>query len=388
MPVSLCRLLALLIMLLPAALCAAPMTETRAAAIDKAVADGMARAAVKGLALAVVENGKVVLVRSYGVRDTAGAPLATDTIMYGASITKAVFAFTVLRLVDEGRLTLDTPIAAMLARPLPDYGNVDGYGNWGDLAGDDRWRRLTPRIILTHSTGFANFAWLEPDEKLRFHFEPGSRYAYSGEGINLLQFALEKGLGLDLVATMDRLTFAPLGMTRSAMVWRPAWADNAAQGWNAEGTAFRHNMAKRPRAAGSMDTTITDVATFAAALVNGRYLSRRAKAEMVRPQLPITTASQFPTLQPELPPENRIAGLAAGLGVETFTGPQGPGFYKGGHNDVTGNMMICVQRSRRCLVILGNDVRVEALFPELTRTVLGETDTSWAWKYPDRFDRR
>ena len=51
-------------------------------------------------------------------------------------------------------------------------------------------------------------------------------------------------------------------------------------------------------------------------------------------------------------------------------------------------MMICVQRSRRCLVILGNDVRVEALFPELTRTVLGETDTSWAWKYPDRFDRR
>ena len=46
-------------------------------------------------------------------------------------------------------------------------------------------------MLLTHSSGFANFSWVEPDEKLRIHFEPGSRYAYSGEGIILLQFALE-----------------------------------------------------------------------------------------------------------------------------------------------------------------------------------------------------
>ena len=47
-------------------------------------------------------------------------------------------------------------------------------------------------------------------------------------------------------------------------------------------------------------------------------------------------------------------------------------------------MMICVKRGRRCMVVLGNDVRVEALFPELTRAVLGETGTSWKWKYPDQ----
>ena len=370
-------------LLLPHALSARPMTAKRAAAIDAAVQSEMARIDAKGLALAVVENGKVVLVRAYGLRNVDGRPLQIDTAMYAASLTKAMFAYTVMRLVDEGKLTLDTPIAAMLAKPLPDYGNVDGAGNWGDLAGDERWRKLTPRIILTHSTGFANFAFLEPDEKLKFHFEPGTRYGYSGEGINLLQFAIEKGLGIDLMEAADRLTFRPLGMTRTGLVWQPGWAENYAQGWNAQGVMEGHNRQRRPRAAGSGDTTIADMARFAAALVNGTGLSRKSRAEMFRPQLPITTLVQFPTLQPDAPPDQRIKGLAAGLGVETFTGPQGPGFVKGGHNDFTGNMMVCVLRGKRCVVLLGNDVRVEAIIPRLTEVVLGETGTSWSWKYPD-----
>ena len=78
--------------------------------------------------------------------------------MYGASLTKAVFAYTVMQLVEEGRIDLDRPIADYLPKPLPEYGNLDAYGNWGDLAGDERWRRITPRILLTHSAGFANFA--------------------------------------------------------------------------------------------------------------------------------------------------------------------------------------------------------------------------------------
>ncbi|HYX31922.1 MAG TPA: hypothetical protein VE954_02320 [Oligoflexus sp.] len=61
------------------------------------------------------------------------------------------------------------------------------YEDYADLNGDERWRALTPRIILNHGTGFANFRWLEPDEKLKFHFSPGTRYAYSGEGFQVLQ---------------------------------------------------------------------------------------------------------------------------------------------------------------------------------------------------------
>ena len=130
-----------------------------------------------------------------------------------------------------------------------------------------------------------------------------------------------------------------------------------------------------------MDTTIHDMALFAAALMRGDGLSAASRAEMVRPQLPITTASQFPTLQDELPPARRRPDLQAGLGVVAFTGPQGPGFMKGGHNDSTGNTLVCVERGLRCIVVLSNDVRSEPGFADLVRAVLGETGVPYDWEY-------
>ena len=111
------------------------------------------------------------------------------------------------------------------------------------------------------------------------------------------------------------------------------------------------------------------------------YINSASLATLTAPHLPITTATQFPTLQPELPPEKRRPDVAAGLGVIAFTGPQGPGFYKGGHNDSTGNTWICVKAGKRCVVILANDVRAEAAFPRLVEFILGETGAPWRWEY-------
>ncbi|MBX3594120.1 serine hydrolase domain-containing protein [Sphingomonas sp.] len=353
--------------------------------VAEAARQAMADTGAKGLAIAVIDNGRVASVQSFGIRNAAGDPLTPDTIMYGASLTKALFAYYAMTLVDDGRLDLDRPIADMLPRPLPDYGNLDRYGNWGDLKDDPRWRRITPRMVLTHSTGFANFAFLEPDGKLRIHFDPGSRYAYSGEGIELLQFGIESGLGIDLGTALQMRVFDPLHMPRTSLIWRPAYRANLADGWTAEGKVEPHDERSRVRAAGSMDTTIRDLANFAAALVRGQGLSPAAHAQMLRPTLPIMTAQQFPSLLPDAPPEKRVADLAAGLGVLTFAGPQGPGFYKGGHNDSTGNTLVCVQRGQRCVLILANDVRAEAAFPALVRTILGETGVPYRWEYPELF---
>jgi len=302
-------------------------------------------------------------------------------VMYGASLTKTVFAYTVMRWVDAGKLDLDTSIAEYLPEPLPTYTGddiVDHYTDWSAL--DERWRKLTPRILLQHASGFANFNFLEPDEKLHFHFDPGTRYAYSGDGLATLQFVLERGLGLD-VGQGTQAVFADLGMSRTSLKWRDDFAGNLADGWDVQGKPEAHDDRSKVRAAGSMDTTIHDLAQFAAALVEGRGLSAQAHAQMLRPQLPITTRSQFPTLQPELPPAQRRADLSAGLGVVTFNGPQGPAFFKGGHNDTTGNTLVCVQRARRCLLVLGNDVRAEKGFAELTRFVLGDTGVPFDWEY-------
>lgn len=358
---------------------AAPPAEPRVAA---AVRAAMVETGAQGLAIAVIDGGQVKSVQAFGLRNAKGEPLTTDTIMYGASLTKVVFSYYVMMLVDEGKLDPDKPLASYLPKPLPDYGNVAGSGNWGDLKDDPRGRLITARHVLNHATGFANFAFLEPDGKLRMHFDPGSRYGYSGEGIQLLQFVLERGLGLDTAQELQRRLFGPLGLTRTSLTWRADFAANLADGWTIDGKVEPHDQRSRVRAAGSMDTTITDLAKLTAAMARGFGLSAKARREWVRGTLRVTTASQFPTLQPELPPAKRFA-LKAALGPLAFSGSQGPGWYRGGHNDTTGNAMVCLERGRRCVLILSNDVRSEAAFPRLTRTVLGETGTPYRWAFGD-----
>ncbi len=382
-------LLAALALFLSGCATYSPPALPAAAAVDEEVARAMAASNAQGMAVAVIDGGRVVYVNAYGRRNTASEPLQTDTIMYGASLTKVVFAYTVMQLVEEGVIDLDTTIDHYLPRPLPDYTEPEVenlYARWSDLAGDERWRRLTPRILLTHSSGFANFGFLEPDGKLRIHFEPGSQYSYSGDGLILLQFVLERGLGLDVGREMQRRVFDRFGMTNSSMIWRPDFADNLADGWALDGSTQPHDERSAVRAAGSMDTTIADFAQFAAAFVRGDGLSRQARADMKRPWLPITVATQFPVLQPELPPHERRADLAAGIGLITFAGPQGRAFIRGGHNDVTGNIWVCVEARHRCVVILSNDVRAESEFPHIVASILGETGAPWDFLYgePDR----
>jgi hypothetical protein len=130
-----------------------------------------------------------------------------------------------------------------------------------------------------------------------------------------------------------------------------------------------------------MDTTISDQARLWSALVRGEGLSAALRAQLVKLQLPIHSAHQFPTLAADTDARNAGIALGAGLGLVTFTGPQGRAWYKGGHNDSTGNLALCLERGRRCVVLLANDVRAEYLYPEIVRAVLGDTGLPWYWEY-------
>jgi CubicO group peptidase (beta-lactamase class C family) len=360
--------------------------------VDSAVRVLMADTGGKGLALAIIDHGRVRYVQAYGVRNARGDPLAVDTVMYGASLTKTLFAYTVLELVDQRKISLDTPLADYLDKPLPEYGpdpvHPDKYGPYKDLADDPRWKKITARMVLTHSTGFANFAFAEPDKKLRVHFDPGTQYSYSGEGMILLQFVIEhgrkvRGLGLDL-GQLTQANFDRLGMTRTSLQWRPDFRANLADGFNDQGQPGPHDEREKVRVAGSMDTTITDLSKFVAALSRGEGLSAASYSEMLKPQLHIGTATQFPNFGPVLPPDRQRKDLSAGLGLIVFQGPQGRGFYKGGHDEQTANTMVCIERSERCVLILSNDVRTEAGFARLVSFILGDTGVPYEWEYGDR----
>jgi CubicO group peptidase (beta-lactamase class C family) len=346
------------------------------AAIDTEAKRLMAREDVKGMAIAVIEDARVVHVAAFGHRNVErGLPLEPDTIMYGASFTKTAFAYMVLQLVDEDRFELDQPLAAYLPRPMPEY------EDYSDLAGDDRWRLLTGRHVLTHSTGFANFRWLEEDEKLRFHFTPGDRYAYSGEGFYLLQVVLEEGLGLDVKAEMQRRVFDRFGMANTSMQWRADFAKNLADGYARDGSFEPHDERSDVSAAGSMDTTIEDQARMWAGILRGDGLSDESRAELVRPHLEISSAHQFPTLAEGTDPRAERIGLASGLGLVTYGEGQHKTWFKGGHNPWTGNLVVCQEARRRCFVLLANSVRAELIYPELVEFVLAGAAVPWWWEY-------
>ncbi len=385
-------LLAVFIPAFCAADAAVAQTMPGGTAIDAEVSKIMTGTHAHGMAVAVIDRGKVGYVQAYGIRNAKGEPLTADTDMYGASLTKTVFAYTVMQLVDQGKLNLDTPLKDDLDKPLPSYGPdpafPDKYGPYKDLADDPRWEKITPRMCLTHSTGFSNFWFIEPDQKLRIHFEPGTHFSYSGEGLILLQFVIEhgrkaQGLGLD-VGDLTKANFDRLGMTRTSLVWQKDNPEaNVADGWNDKGEPQPHEKRSKVRVSGSMNTTISDLSKFAAALVRGDGLSAASRAEMTKPSLHITTAHLFPLFQPDLPAGEQRKDLSSGLGVTVFDGPQGHGFYKGGHDGQTANTLICIERAQRCVVILSNDVRSEAGFADLVRFILGDTGVPYEWEYGD-----
>ncbi|MBK61472.1 MAG: serine hydrolase [Altererythrobacter sp.] len=355
-------------------------------ALDTRIEELMAANDVKGMAIAIIDGDEIRHLRAFGHANVEKqVPLETDTIMYAASITKAAFTYMVLQLVDEGRIGLDTPISEYLAKPLPEYSNDDW--DWSSLEGDEDWRLLTPRMLLTHSSGLANLRWFEPDHDMSFHFTPGTAYAYSGEGFYLLQFVLEEGLGLNVKDEMQRRIFDRFAMPNTSMQWPEDFASHLADGYTFDGSFVEHDARSNVSASGSMDTTIADQARMWRGMLMGEGLSPEMRAEWTRPEVPISTKSKFPTIEvlDTYDPIGPKVHLAGSLGVDTWEGPSGRFFAKGGHNEWTGNIAQCDEANKRCVVLLGNDVRAELIYPAIVTMVLGDNRYPWAWTYPDLF---
>ena len=172
---------------------------------------------VPGIGIAVVEAGQLAWSRSFGVtRAEGGAPVDDRTLWEAASLSKPVFAYAVLQLVDRGELALDAPLVKY-ARP--------------DYLGESPWlERITVRDVLRHTTGLPNWRKDPANEKLVPAVAPGTRIDYSGEAIVWLQLAVEAVTGESLDQTMHRLMFDPAGMRDSSYGWDAALAARSVYG--------------------------------------------------------------------------------------------------------------------------------------------------------------
>lgn len=353
-----------------------------AGTIDATVARLMKAAEVTGVGLAIFDHGKIGYLEAYGLRDKQNnLPLTTDSVMSVASISKSAFAYLVMQLVDEKVLDLDKPVYQYLPKLLPEY------PKYADLAGDPRYERITARMLLSHAAGFPNWRWFEDDRKLRIHYEPGSRYAYSGEGIDLLQLVVETVTKKSLDELMQQRIFQPFGMTRTSMVWQDRFESDYANGYDEYGRSVGAHRWKQADAAGSMSTSISDLAKFVQGVMEGKGLSKAARAEMLRPQIQILSKHQFPSLNTETTDENKAIRLSYGLGWGLYWSPHGEAFFKEGHDEGWRNYAVAFDEPKSGMIILTNSSNGEGIFKELLETLLGDTFTPIEWEGYTSYDK-
>ncbi|HEX6370963.1 MAG TPA: serine hydrolase domain-containing protein [Longimicrobium sp.] len=227
------------------------------AALDEKAPLWLAEHDVPSISIAYVRDGRVQWTRVYG-QQAQGVPATEATLYNVASLAKPVFAETILRLAAEGRLSLDEPLAGHWVDP--------------DVAGDPRHARLTPRIALSHRTGFPNWR-TQTAGVLAFQRDPGTELGYSGEGFEYTRRFAQNKLATPWEALAERYVFRPFGMASTAYTRREWFAGRIAMPYGREGRYREPTVADSALASDDLYTTAGDYAAFLVGVMNRDGLS-------------------------------------------------------------------------------------------------------------------
>jgi len=351
--------------------------------LDDKIAQLMNDASVTGLAISVFNGNKAVYHKVFGVKSsTTMSPLQTSTNFYGASLSKAVFAVLVMKLVEEKVIDLDKPLQDYLPKPVYEYGKGTSWNqDYTSLKDEPSYRRITARHCLSHSSGLANWRWDEPDQKLHIHFEPGTQYRYSGEGLCYLQFVIEQVTGKLLNQLMQEKIFGPLGMKNSSYTWQPPFENNYCFGHDKAGKPYPKDKDNAPRAASTLETTPDDYKKFIEAVLQKKILKPAMYDTLFKQQLRLRTRYQMgkdPWLDTVADNDHILLGYALGWGrLQT---PYGFGVFKEGHGDGFQHYAILFPEKKAGIVILTNSDNGESIFKELLEFAIGDTFTPWKWQ--------
>lgn len=360
-------------------------SEVSVSEIDRTVKKIMGAANVQGLDLAVLNNNKSVFIKSYGFKNkTQNTLLDTSTIVYGASFSKAVFGYLMMKLVEEKIMDLDKPLYQYLKKPIPDY---EYFSN---LKANDQWKLITARMCLSHTSGLPNVRWFNPTETaplydslgvIKIYFTPGSKYAYSGEAYKLLQLVVEEITKKNIDELAQEKIFKPLGMTRTGYIWHNSFGDdNVAVGHMDNGDIDVKRKRTIAVAGGSMVTTIADYTRFIENVMQQKGLNKDMYHEMLSPQITIHSKTQFPPVTTETTTENDAIHLSYGLGWGVFDCHYGKAFFKEGNGGAWKNYNINFMDKGISVIIMTNSENGEKIYQELLETLVGHTCIPWKWE--------
>lgn len=338
----------------------------------KAIADRMKALNVPGVSVAVMRNGKVEWAKAYGVAGVSGAKVDTETLFQAGSISKPVAAMAALRLVEQGKLSLDMDINDYLTSwKLPPADAAKG-------------KAVTLRHLLTHTGGmtvhgFPGYAAgvavpTVPQvltggppantPPIRIDTEPGTIWRYSGGGYTLMQLAASDVSKKTFPALLQETVMSPIGMKRSTyeQPLPSAARKNAAEPFDRQGKPITGGAHTYPEmAAAGLWTTPSELALYA--------MEVRASLD----------GKSSRVLSPAMTKQMLTPGMGNyGLGPQIGGAKDNPWFGHGGANAGFMNDFLVYEKSGDGVFVMTNGDNGGALAAEIIRAVAEE------YKWPDR----
>lgn len=320
----------------------------------------MYEADIPGMSIAIIDHGKIDYLGALGVRSAdTRVPVDENTIFAAASLSKMVFAYAVLKLADAGKFDLDKPLYE--------------YFPYTDIQQDERYKRITARMALSHTTGFPNWR----DEKLEILFDPGTRYSYSGEGFVYLQKVIEKVTGKSLEDWMQAQVFQPLGMAHSSYVWQEAFEKNYAQPHNEVGITSQKYKPEEGNTAHSLQTTAKDYGTFLLHLLQMQPDKKSVFNQMLQPQM-------FVPVQRGQPEKRK--DIAWGLGVGLELNDNGTYFWQWGDNGTFKAFVMGNKKTGKGVVYFTNSSNGLSITSDILQKVFGDAHHIIEWLDYEKYD--
>jgi CubicO group peptidase (beta-lactamase class C family) len=341
--------------------------------LDSGIQHIVDAAKIMGLCVVILQKDKVAYQQFFGYKNSETKQKPTpETVWYAASFTKPVVAYLCLKLVDQGQFDLDRPVLSYLKKPIAEY------EKFKDLAQEPNFAKVTPRMLLSHSSGLPILRGFY-QEKLNLITEPGTRFYYSNEGMNLLGLTVEEATGKNLQILAKELVFDPLGMKRTGLIWQPAFESDYAIGHNAQGEPLGAQKRTSVRAAGSMVTTALDYAQFVNALLQKQGLSKAAYQQYFQPQIAVGSKAGFGPNRDVFDNAFQSMQLAWGLGWGLFQSPAGFAFFHSGNTEGWQNYVVAYPKKKTAIILMSNTDNFEAVADQLLALDIGDRYSPVKW---------
>lgn len=227
---------------------------------------------IPAISIAIVSEGRIVYYKATGMKNDNGDTVDANTLFEAASMTKPVFAYAVHKLVQKGQFNIDSPLYR--------------YHPYDDIDYDDRYKLITGRMALSHTTGFPNWRYGGGSE-LTIKFEPGTQFGYSGEGYEYLSLAVKHKLNKKIPDIVEQEVFSPLSINNSFLVKNQYVLDHIAYGLQDNKEWGWSNRTMHPNVAFSLCTEAKEYAKFMIELMQESHDSASVFRQMAVPQMQV-----------------------------------------------------------------------------------------------------